>query len=140
MTTVDTADDGSVLAIGRRFRATLDRFNSLEERWVLMADDAPGKLEAATVAYNIRAESERLFLAVLRRRSESLAGVAVMAAHGLVALDRSGLDSDGSARLIALARRALADIATTTAKAAAVDLSGIGPPTLRGRLRACLGR
>lgn len=41
---------------------------------------------------------------------------------------------------VTLARRALAEIATTATKAAGLDFSMIGPQGLPARLRACSGR
>jgi len=83
----------------------------------------------------VNLEGEQLLLAVFRRRTETVADIAVTAAHAFTVLDR-----DPEAPPVALLLRALADIATTATKAAGLDFSMIGPPELAGRLRGCLGR
>jgi hypothetical protein len=40
---VDMMDAGDVLSLGRRYRSALDRLDTLDERWIDMADDASGK-------------------------------------------------------------------------------------------------
>ena len=61
---VDTPDDGDVLSIGRRYRSARDRLDTLDARWIGMADDAPGKWETAEAAQAVLQDSERLLLAV----------------------------------------------------------------------------
>ena len=40
MTIPATIDDGGVLFLGRKYRSTLDRLYSLDEKWMGMTDDA----------------------------------------------------------------------------------------------------
>jgi hypothetical protein len=137
---VDLPDDGDVLSIGRRYRSTLGRLYNLDTRWVGMVDGAPGKWEAAEAARAMYQESERLLLAVFRRRSDTIGDIAVMAAHAFAVLDRSMCSQEMPDRASVLVLRGLADIAATASKAAGVDFSMIGPPGIHTRVRECLGR
>jgi hypothetical protein len=136
---VDIPDTGDVLSLGRRYRSALDRLNTLDERWISMADDAPGKWDAAAAAHAVLQDSERLLLAVFHRRAETIADVAVVAAHAFTVLDGEMRSLEEPSLPLALVLRALADIATTATKSAGLDFSMIGPPDLAGRLRVRLG-
>jgi hypothetical protein len=133
---VDAPDAGDVLSLGRRYRSALDRLDTLDERWISMENDAPGKWDAAAAARAVLQESERLELAVFRRRPETVSDVAVVAAHAFILLDREigELETPN----LPLVLRALANIATTATKSAGLDFSMIGPPDLPTRLRLCL--
>jgi hypothetical protein len=133
-------DAGDVLSIGRRYRAALDRLDTLDERWIGMADDAPGKWDAAAAARDALLDTERLLLSTFHRRTETVGDIAVTAAHAFVLLDRSMHDHEGRDPALVLVLRGLADIATTATKAAGLDFSMIGPPCLPAQLRTCLSR
>src|SRR4051794_17588169 len=133
---VDAPDAGDVLSLGRHYRSTIDRLDTLDERWISMADDAPGKWDAAAAALAVLQESERLSLAIFRRRPETVADVAVAAAHAFALLDREAGELEAPS--LPLVLRALANIATTTTKLAGLDFSMIGPRDLPTWLRACL--
>jgi hypothetical protein len=60
MSATTTPDDGTVLALGRRFRAALDRFDNLDRRWVEMADECPGKLDAFEEAMQVQHDALRM--------------------------------------------------------------------------------
>ena len=124
-----------MLSLGRCYRSALDRLDTLDERWISMADDALGKRDMAAAAHAVQQDSERLFLAIFHRRTETVADVAVMGARAFVLLDR---EQEAPGRAVALVLRALADIATTATKATGLDFSMIGPLDLSARLRACL--
>jgi hypothetical protein len=119
----------------------LDRLYSLDEKWLGMTDDArcwlgaveASKFDAAAAAHEALVDSERLFLAAFRRRAETVADIAVNAAHDFMLLDRNADDE-----ALNLARRALADIATTGAEVAGMDFSAIWAPRMHGRLRDAL--
>jgi hypothetical protein len=130
-----------VLSLGHRYRSTSDRLYSLDEKWIGMADDArcwlgsvdASKFDVAAAAHAALEDSERLFVAVLRRRTETVADVAVLAIHAFMLLDRGPDD-----QALGLARRALADIALTTSGLAGMDFSAVGAPGVLGRVRAAL--
>jgi hypothetical protein len=135
---VDMMDAGDVLSLGRRYRSPLDRLDTLDERWIDMADDASGKWDAAAAAHAVLQDSERLLLVVFHRRTEMVADVAVMAAHTFAVLDREMRTQEASGCSSVLLLWALANIATTATTSAALDFSMIGPPDLPARLRACV--
>jgi hypothetical protein len=140
---VDLEDDGDTVSIGRRYRSTLDRLRSLDDKWAGMADDArcwlggveASKFDVVAAAHDALIESEHLFLAVFRRRTETVTDIAVLATHAFTLLDRG--EDDGA---LSLVRRALADIASTGAKMAGLDFSMLGPPGIHTRVRECLAR
>jgi hypothetical protein len=136
---VNPPDAGDVLSLGRRYRAAMDRLDTLDERWTSMADNMPGKWDTAAAAQVALEDAERLLLSTFHRRTETVGDIAVMAAHAFVLLDRSH-DHEGRDPTLVLVLRGLADIATTAAKAAGLDFSMIGPPCLPARLRTCLSR
>jgi hypothetical protein len=66
------ADAGDVLSIGRRYRTALDRLDTLDERWIGLTDDAPGKWDAAAAAQAALHDAERLLLSSFHRRLRRL--------------------------------------------------------------------
>jgi hypothetical protein len=142
-TSMTIDDDGSVLSLGRKYRSTLDRLHSLDEKWTRMDDDArcwlgnvdASKFDIAAAAHTALVDSENL-LAVFRRRTETVADIfikSIKSIHTFMPLDR-GLDEDARD----LARRAPADIAHTPAKVAGMDFSAAGSPGMVGRMRDTL--
>jgi hypothetical protein len=107
----------------------MDRLDNLDNQWTGMADDAPTEAQAVLL------DSQRLLLAVFRRRRETVADVAVMAAHAFAALDREVRGRKHQTAALTLVLRALADLATKATKAAGLDFPMIGPPDLPVRLR-----
>jgi hypothetical protein len=68
--------------------------------------DAPGKWDTATTATAVLLESERLLVAVFRRRTETVADVAVKAAHAFTLLDREARGQDAPGRVLEMVLRA----------------------------------
>ena len=135
---VDAPDDGDVLSIGRRYRSARDRLDTLDARWIGMADDAPGKWETAEAAQAVLQDSERLLLAVFHRRTETVGDIAVLASHAFTVLHREVLEQEAPSAAATSALRALADISATAAKLAGLGFDMIGPPGLGVRVRANL--
>jgi hypothetical protein len=139
-TSMTVDDDGDVLSLGRRYRSKLDRLHSLDEKWQAMTDDArcllanvdASKFDVAAAAHDALMDSERLFLAVFRRRTETVADIFIKSIHAFMLLDRGDDDARD------LARRALADIALTAAKVAGMDFASAGSPGMAGRMRDTL--
>jgi hypothetical protein len=100
-----------------------------------LGNDDASKFDVASAAHAVLMDSENLFLAVFRRRTETVADISIKAIHAFMLLDR-GLDEEA----LDLARRALADIAITAAKVAGMDFSAVGAPGVTGRLRSILSR
>jgi hypothetical protein len=89
---VNLPDAGDVLSLGRNYRSTLDRLYSLDEKWIGMPDDArcwlcnvdSSKFDVVAAAHAALLDSENLFLAVFRRRTETVADIAVLAIHAFM--------------------------------------------------------
>ena len=142
-----TLDDGTILALGRRFRSAVDRFDTLDERFVAADDDAPDKLALAVAGMDAEHERERLFRAVFRRQPANMADVAVLAAHSLhVVRDLENAEPHHAISTGTLADRldllatALAAIVAYAAPAGGADLCSIGWPDLPRIVRCILAR
>jgi hypothetical protein len=139
-TQTDPGDDGDVLSLGRRYRSKLDRLHSLDEKWLAMADDArcllanvdASKFEVVAAAHATLVDGENLFLAVFRRRTETVADIFIKSMHAFMLLDRGDFNAPD------MARRALADIALTAAKIAGIDCASAGSPGMAGRMKDTL--
>ena len=99
----------TVLSLGRRYRSRPDRLRSLDEKWLVwrltrcwLGNVDASKFDVAAAAHAVLMDSENLFLAVFRRRTETVADISIKAIHALMLLDR-GLDEEARD----LARRAL---------------------------------
>jgi hypothetical protein len=103
--TDDQVDEGAVLSLGRRYRSSLDRLRSLDERWLAMEDDArcwlgnvdASKFDVAAAAHGALMDSENLFLAVFRRRTETVADISIKAIHAAGPWARRGCPGSGAA-------------------------------------------
>ena len=135
-------DDGTILAMGRRFRSAVDRFTALYRQHAALPPDAP--TEPAIRGWMQRADTERhrLFDRVFQRRAETLSDAAVLAAHGFHRVDAildTRCDDAALDERLGQMRVAFANILAVTAKAAGLDICQIGYPTLGRSVRQALG-
>ena len=105
----DAPDDGDVLSLSRRYRSTFDRMRRSMTSgavWRTMAllprpgERTISKFDIAAAAHALLMESGRLFIAVFRRRTETVADIAVVAGHAFVLLDREVTDNPPTCRMI----------------------------------------
>ena len=135
-------DDGTILAMGRRFRSAVDRFTALYRQHAALPPDAP--TEPAIRGWMQRADTERhrLFDRVFQRRAETLSDAAVLAAHGFHRVDAildTRCDDAALDERLGQMRVAFANILAVTAKAAGLDICQIGYPSLGRSVRQALG-
>jgi hypothetical protein len=72
-------DDGTILAMGRRFRSAVDRFTALDRQHAALPPDAPTEPVVRSWMQRADTERHRLFDRVFQRRAETLSDAAVLA-------------------------------------------------------------
>ena len=135
-------DDGTILAMGRRFRSAVDRFTALDRQHAALPPDAPTEPVVRSWMQRADAERHRLFDRVFQRRAETLSDAAVLAAHGFHRVDAMlDVHRDDAAldERLGQMRVAFANILVVTAKASGIDICQIGYPTLGRAVRQALG-
>ncbi len=135
-------DDGTILAMGRRFRSAVDRFTALDRQHAALPPDAPTEPVVRSWMQRADAERHRLFDRVFQRRAETLSDAALLAAHGFHRVDAMLVTRCDDAALderLGQVRVAFANILAVPAKAAALDNCPIGYPTLGRAVRQALG-
>ena len=135
-------DDGTILAMGRRFRSAVDRFTALDRQHAALPPDAPTEPVVRSWMQRADAERHRLFDRVFQRRAETLSDAAVLAAHGFHRVDAmldTRCDDAALDERLGQVRVAFANILAVTAKAAGLDICQIGYPTLGRSVRQALG-
>jgi hypothetical protein len=135
-------DDGTILAMGRRFRSAVDRFTALDRQHAALPPGAPTEPVVRSWMQRADAERHRLFDRVFLRRAETLSDAAVLAAHGFHRVDcmlDTRCDNAALDERLGQVRVAFANILAVTAKAAELDICQIGYPTLGRSVRQALG-
>ncbi len=135
-------DDGTILAMGRRFRSAVDRFTALDRQHAALPPDAPTEPVVRSWMQRADTERHRLFDRVFQRRAETLSDAAVLAAHGFHRVDAmldTRCDDAAWDERLGQVRVAFANILAVTAKAAELDICQIGYPTLGRSVRQALG-